>query len=815
MKRRYILQGLGIFLLYLACTQLGLLFALAEVGISPVWPPSGLALTVALLLGNSYLPIICVSALLSNMTFLPFGVSLTSGLTTTMEVWIVASLLGRFSQRSNPLSKPGAVFIFLVTAAVGTLLGAVTGVFFLCVAGISEWKVFLEFVQVWWLGDLFAIMIVTPLLLSWRTIPSYSKAQAAEGILLVALLTTVGTLVFWGWGFSATQFPIEHICIPLLLWATFRFGERGATLSIFLLSVIAIWGTSENSGPFTFGSPEDSLRLLQLFIGTTCITMLLIAASRIQQRRAESALKYSEALYQSLIENLPLSVFRKDIAGTYTFVNRRFCEVFGFTNAQVIGKRTGDLFEPHLAEKYCADDRYVISTLRQYDTVEEVRSQGKSIFIHVVLTPVLNSEGSVEGVMGALWDVTQREEMQRALKRAMEMADAASVAKSEFLANMSHEIRTPLAAILGFVERMEMVETNPPQIQNDINCIRRSVNHLTELIDDVLDLSKIEAGKSITEKTPFDLVSELAHTYQLLKAQANTKSLFLAMHFDGPIPERVTTDPRRFRQILINIVGNALKFTTKGGVSLYVKAECDRRRPNGRLSLLVKDTGCGIEKECQKNLFNAFMQADASTTRRYGGTGLGLSLSRRLAHSLGGDVRLVESEVQRGSIFEVEIEIEIEPRVSFVEEINLNVDAPAPIAGPRANNCLQNIKVLLAEDGEDNRELVSYFLSSNGAQVDVAVNGAKAITLASHNDYDVILMDIQMPIVDGYTAIRRLRKLGYKRPIVALTAHAMIEEKKKCYEAGCDAYITKPIHRDTLIAAVQKFAQKQEFSLPL
>jgi two-component system, sensor histidine kinase len=387
------------------------------------------------------------------------------------------------------------------------------------------------------------------------------------------------------------------------------------------------------------------------------------------------------------------------------------------------------------------------------------------------------------------------------LSIAKDRAEEASRAKTAFLANMSHEIRTPMTAILGYSDLM----LSPVQTMSDrVNClqvVRRNARHLMDLINDILDISKIEAEKMTVEKIPTDVARLVVDVVSMLRVRAIAKQLAMKVEFAGDIPEVVQTDPLRFRQVLMNLTGNAIKFTEEGEVCVTMSVQ--KTETGSQVVVDVRDTGIGMSPEQIGRLYRPFVQADDSMSRKYGGSGLGLVISKRLAIYMGGDLN-VKSEIGKGSTFRLTVEggkIDGTPMRHGLTESMLAVFAqPAS----RDDTVLRG-RILLAEDGIDNQHLLSMHLTMAGAEVVVVPNGLKAVEKVKSEPFDLVLMDMQMPELDGYEATAQLRRLGYQLPIIALTAHAMSGDRAKCLDAGCTDYLSKPIEREVLLRSVDGY----------
>lgn len=390
---------------------------------------------------------------------------------------------------------------------------------------------------------------------------------------------------------------------------------------------------------------------------------------------------------------------------------------------------------------------------------------------------------------------------------ARQEADRANAAKSAFLAHMSHEIRTPLASIIGFSELLLKSSFIPEAELDQLRVIRRNGRHLIALVNDILDLSKIEAGKIDVELAPFALLPELRTVESMFLQQAHAKGIRLYLQYEGLVPEQVTSDTHKVRQILINLVGNAVKFTSRGEVRIGVRMQNETTTGSAMLEIRVTDTGCGIPTHCRDKVLKPFIQADSSVARKFGGTGLGLSLSKKLAQHLGGEI-VVEDTVEEvgttflfsfdpGSLFDVRM-------LTTKELANLDY-VSAPLCKSVPSKVLNERKILLAEDSEDLQWLLSTILRSAGATVTLAHNGKEAVALARSELFDLILMDVEMPVMGGREATQTLRASGFKQPILGLTAHALSNEIEKTIAAGCNAHISKPVDVDQLISEIAKW----------
>ena len=495
-----------------------------------------------------------------------------------------------------------------------------------------------------------------------------------------------------------------------------------------------------------------------------------------------------------------------DVSRTKSHWSKQLYNIFGINNSIVEPncQEMLDLFYPEGAAKL--DEAVQTASIdgTPYSLVVRLRQPQSDIrYVRCEGRARRDSAGKIVGLYGTSADVTAEVEREQALQVARNQAEAANRAKSEFLANMSHEIRTPLTAILGFADMLREdgnLDFAPVQRLRTIDTITSAGQHLLTIINDVLDLSKIEAEKTTVELIETPLIEVLCEVERLLRPKAIGKGVTLSTTLSTPVPDRILSDPTRLRQILMNLVGNAAKFTEHG--TIVLKASVTESPENTCLVIDIEDTGPGMTDEQSQTLFNAFEQADSTVTRKHGGTGLGLTISRRLAKLMGGDVILLRTELGKGSCFRLSL-----PITHVVDSVLVqSIEVRAVSVDTRPVKISIHGRILLAEDGLDNQRLLSFILKKAGATVDVADDGQIALEMLdkSHNlnvPYDLLITDMQMPVMDGYLLARTLRSRGVKMPIVALTAHALAEDRQKCLDAGCDDYLTKPIDKHLLLTA--------------
>jgi PAS domain S-box-containing protein len=548
------------------------------------------------------------------------------------------------------------------------------------------------------------------------------------------------------------------------------------------------------------------------------------------QKRAIDALRESEEKFRNYIENTFDVIFTFDARGIVKFASPAWERHTGHPIEIIQNKPFSDVVHPDDVGLIAESIRLALET-RQNQTTPPYRvrlANGTWRWYEAGGSAYQDANGEICFIAIAR-DITERrhseeqlreyaevlEANNRALEEFNRLAEAATRAKSEFLANMSHEIRTPMTAILGCTELLldaKKPDCHAPEERVNLETIKRNGEHLLGVINDILDLSKIEAGKLKIEATrcsPFQVVEEVL---SLMRVRATAKNLELTADLNEPLPETVLADPLRMRQVLINLVGNAVKFTDQGTIRIVVRMSESQGNP--RLRFDVSDTGIGMDEEQIGKLFEAFTQVDASATRKFSGTGLGLCICRRLSEAMGGNIE-VRSTPNVGSTFTFSIDPGPLDGVRMVRRDDIPTKSRDSDADPEEKHYLKGRNVLLAEDGPDNQRLISLILQQAGASVTAVGNGRLAVESAltakrEGRPFHVVLMDMQMPVLDGYAATRELRDNEYEFPIVALTAHAMSEDRQKCLDAGCDDFATKPIDWRNLLKTVAHWAAKAD-----
>ena len=503
--------------------------------------------------------------------------------------------------------------------------------------------------------------------------------------------------------------------------------------------------------------------------------------------------------YRSLADAVPHTICRAQGPDSLEYQNSQWTEFTGLSANESLGGAWQQAIHPSDLPALLKEWRAATQDKRKFETEARLRRKDGAFRWHLIKgVPDVESPDVLTWIVTCT-DIDDRKMIEQSLREARRASEKANEAKSFFLANMSHEIRTPLNAVLGYSELL-MDPAYPAEAKSEsASIIYRNGQQLLRIVNEILDISKIEAGGLEIENIEFPVKDLLCELQASLATLAGKKKLDLILDVDSAIPSHLISDSTRIRQILFNVVGNAVKFTEHGSVRLsakYIEGERDQR-----LHFEVSDTGLGIDPSNVVKIFEPFSQADSSTSRLYGGTGLGLALSRRLARALGGDVTLIKSQIGAGSTFAIDIKVDTKESRARGQQ---NEKECGTVTEFPIQSEFEGKKLLLVDDSEDNQDLIARFLDRTGVEIDLASNGRDGVQKALNNDYQAVLMDIQMPIMDGYQATARLRQAGYKQPIIALTAYALEDEREKCMRQGCNDHITKPIDRRRLIESLRR-----------
>jgi PAS domain S-box-containing protein len=539
------------------------------------------------------------------------------------------------------------------------------------------------------------------------------------------------------------------------------------------------------------------------------IGVLAIGQDITKRKKAEESVARSEQLFSKVFYANPISAAIADVTDSkLLMVNDAWLKLFGFNSSdEVIGKSEVELglwADPKDRDYRNAELQQTGSSAIHETQIRTSSGQTQSCFYSAEM---IEYEGESH-VLSMAIDISKRKEAEEQLLEAKTQAEAANIAKSRFLANMSHEIRTPMGVILGFSEVLTKEELTKEQTKY-ARLIQKSGTSLLRLIDDILDFSRIEAGKLKVLRKKCSLKALLSNIDLMMQPLAMKNNIEFAVIPDDGLPTLMNTDRDRVQQCLVNLIGNAVKFTEQGHVHLKVTAEDKNSVPFVRFE--IEDTGIGIPKEKQEAIFSSFTQVDASNARKYGGAGLGLAITKQLVELLGGELSLT-SEENVGSVFCLTLPVGVSAGSQPLLDTEMQeTKSVSNLAGEMADKV--SGKVLVAEDDNSCQILTKKMLEQMGLDVTVVENGQEAIEIVNKESFDLIFMDMQMPVVDGYQAVQALQEQGVTTPMVALTAHAMAGDEERCLEAGCNHYISKPIDQEKLLRTVKEIlaAQKNNY----
>jgi PAS domain S-box-containing protein len=519
------------------------------------------------------------------------------------------------------------------------------------------------------------------------------------------------------------------------------------------------------------------------------------------RREAEQALRASEERYRTLIDTANEGVWTIDAEGRTDYANQRLADMLGYRPEEMIGRSLNDFMDEEAVQDVAQYQDRRRSGLREVHEFRFRRSDGSELWALLATTPIQGQDGTYRGALAMATDITSRKRVEAELLSAKQVAEQATLTKSEFLANMSHEIRTPMNGILGMTELL-LDSTLTSEQRDYLDMVLSSAESLLRIIDDILDFSRVEAGRLELDEQPFQLKQSLIQPLKVLGLRAEQKGLELTLQVDPDVPDRVIGDVGRLRQVLVNLVGNGIKFTQTGGVRVEVRQE-SVIDGEAELHFSVRDSGIGIPAERRAAVFEPFSQGDTSVTRRFGGSGLGLAISAHIIALMSGRIWL-ESEVGQGSTFHFTVRLPLVRESAAQDPV---IPAAAAVASAERQQTATGLRVLLAEDDPVNQHLAIALLAKRGFSTVVAMNGARALEALERERFDLVLMDVQMPEMSGLEAVARIRQreagTGAHIPVIGLTARAMVGDREKCLAAGMDGYLTKPLRSADLFAAIE------------
>jgi len=827
---RFLLVLLGIY----GAGRLGLATAYTDTKISLIWIPPGMAIGVLYHWGASYLLAIFLGIFLLEIPVVgSLLLSASMAFSSTLAPYLVALALKRLPFQPDFAFRRDVLW-FVLVSMVGMVVTALGGVTWLWLADVIPAEAMVSAGTTWWAGDTVGVLLSAPLFLALsqknlKRLLGRQQEVVAFGLIFSASIIGVS----WFTQGTAGLFAIY----VLVIWSTLRYGILGSSLVVFLTGVSAALATANGRGPFY--SPTQELISLWVYLFTLSVISLMVTAIQavgvranlafsesldnykklvqdleVARDVAETALKETDSLWSTLEKNALVSI--TDERGRIVRVNRLFCQTSGYTTEELVGQDHGILSSGTHSPSFWTHMWQTLEARKSWRNQICNRAKGGTLYwVDTTITPFVDAQDQVEKYVAIANDITLQKCNEQELIEARKLADTANQAKSEFLANMSHEIRTPLTAILGHSDMLcnhPEINESPERRQQAVQAIHTAGEHLTTIINDILDLSKIEANKMVIDQVETSLPEGLLEVVNMIRPRAEGKGLKLLIELKTEIPSRVIIDPTRLRQILINLLGNAVKFTESGSVTMTT--EVDSSSDQSRLFIDFLDTGKGIASDKIPQLFHKFSQGDSTVTREHGGTGLGLAISQRLAQMMGGDLILIESTLGKGSHFRLEL-----PLVLASDSVNVNclqtVEEDSRMLAalkPKPKAIPLSGRILLAEDSPEIQAVIRFYLKSAGAQVTIVENGAQALeafemAASEALPFDLLLTDMQMPVMDGYALVRNLRAKGITIPIIALTAHSMAEDKKTCLDTGCNGYLSKPVDRNLLLKTCKEFLE--------
>ncbi len=842
----------GVALVYFVGAKIGLSLAFLNVSVSPVWPPAGVAIAALLWFGYRATPGVILGALLSNflLTDVPLVPSTAIAIGNTLEGLSAVYLLRRFTESRNPFNRAFDVLKFVVFAAViSTAVAATIGNLSLCLSGHERWEDFRHLWVTWWSGDGVGALLVTPLILSWleRPVERWRVARWSEFTMLLVLMSLLSVTIYTDLLHrSAGIRPWGHITIPLLVWAAFRFGPRGVSTALLPFVAISIWGTVHGYGGFAFYPRNEGLLFLQAYVADLAITTLSLAAIVTERKMAGLHLGGSLSVTRILAESPALddavtriiqricNTFEWEVGAMWRLdeaaqVLRCFkfwpshgsasrfemmTQTFNFARGVGLPGRVWETSRPTWIPDVAADNNFPRSEAASAEQLHAAfafpimsgdRFLGvMEFFSHEIREPdgaLLAAFSGIGSQIGQFLErkdgEDEREQLLISEQSARTEAEEANRLKDEFLATLSHELRTPLTAILGWLTMLRTGRLDAETSKHALETVERNAQAQAQLIEDLVDVSRIAGGKLKLDIEPVDMVTVIAAAIDIVRPAANARGVAIEVSADAGVGP-VAGDPARLQQIIWNLLSNSVKFTPRDG-----RVTISLRQLESFAEIEVRDTGIGIEADFLPRVFERFRQAEAALTRSHRGLGLGLAIVRHLTELHGGTVSAASDGEGKGATFTLQLPLAA-TRTASIAAIG---SRPAP------DSKLTGLRVLLVEDEADARELLTLTLRVSGAEVQ-AVESAQQALLDLHSfKPDVLLSDIGLPLESGYELIAKVRALptaNSRIPAVALTAFASEKDRQRALASGFQVHLSKPVDSQILIEAIGQLVNRKD-----
>jgi PAS domain S-box-containing protein len=821
--------------IYVAAAKLGLSLAFVNTSVSPVWPPTGIAIAAVLLFGYRVLPAVFLGAFIANLaSSVSIVTALGISVGNTLEAVSAAFLLYRLVGLRNPLHRALDVLrVVVIAGIISPSLSATIGNLTLCLTGAASWGDFGLLWLTWWLGDGAGALVLAPFLLSWFEHP-FEQVWARrwwEALVLFSALSILSLITFGGFfSIRVASYSLGQLTIPFLLWAAFRFGPRGASSAIVVLSGVAIWGTTRGLGPFVTVDLNRSLLFLQVFVVALSTAALFLAAVVAEYRRSVT----ESTFLASIVESTDDAVIGKTTDAIVVSWNKGAEEMYGYAAHEIIGRSISTLIPPD-----CGDDlREIMERLNRGERIKRLerirmRKDGQRIIASLSISPIHNAAGKIVGAATIARDITGRKkaeaERERLLasertarkeaeearklsadllvreKEARLEAEVANRAKDEFLAIVSHELRTPLNAILGWVNILLSGDPTDDSLKSrGLDVIKRNAKLQAQIIEDILDVSRFIAGKFRLDVQEVDVRSIVQAALASAHPTAEEKGVRLVHSMDQQI-DPVIGDSGRLHQIVWNLLSNAVKFTPSGG-----QVEVSLAQSGSNVLLTISDTGEGIPAESLPHIFDRFRQGKSSSSGRYSGLGLGLAIARNLVELHGGTIKASSNGPNQGSRFTVTL-----PCARTRDESADARGSGMDLAGIEGGRTFEGLRLLLVDDDPDSLDMLATALALEGASTKSARSVREALSIIEGWKPDVLVSDIGMPDEDGYALIREIRggvstpKLDI--PTIALTGFASEHEAARVLAAGYDVHLAKPVEPGYLIETIARLRGPKTF----